>query len=300
MILLSVLSDIVELLPTLSNIILVGLILSFVVMGIYIHSKILHIDDFSVEGSFSLGGALTAYILTQEGNGWITLPLSLIIGMGVGAISGFLQTKLRINSLISGIITTTGLFSVHLWLSGANVPLMTTLRIFSRQGSLIDLGDEMQPLLYLILLFLGVAGSLKILQWFLKTEIGFLLRANGTNPQIIKSLGKNPNFYTVLGLMLGNGLCALGGCLFVQYMGFFSIWGSVGILISGIAGLILAELINPRLGISLAIGAIVYQAIMSLTLEINHDPTWNKAITALLVVLLLQMKHVKRNKEAAC
>jgi putative ABC transport system permease protein len=129
------------------------------------------------------------------------------------------------------------------------------------------------------------------IQWLLKTECGFLFRAVGDNQQMLINLGKNPHHYTIATLMLSNALTALSGALFVQYVGYFSIWASVGILIIALAGLILSENFGRGFGINMLIGAIIYQAIIAATFEFNVDPEWNKLITALLIICMIALKQ---------
>jgi putative ABC transport system permease protein len=145
---------------------------------------------------------------------------------------------------------------------------------------------------------MGMAfGGLKLL---LSSEMGLLLRALGTNPQMLTNLGKNVDGYKILGLMLANSLIALGGSLFIQWNGFFSIMGNVGTLVIGLTGLILAEMIKPVFSFGLIIGAILYQAIFAITLEFELDPLWNNLIKAILIIVLILAKtKFKEPKEVA-
>jgi putative ABC transport system permease protein len=129
------------------------------------------------------------------------------------------------------------------------------------------------------------------LRWLLRTECGFLFRAVGDNPQMLINLGKNPDNYIIAALMTSNALTAFSGALFVQYLGYFSIWASVGILIIALAGLILSENIGRTFGYNVIIGAIIYQAIIAATFEFNVDPEWNKLITALLIIFMIGLKQ---------
>jgi putative ABC transport system permease protein len=130
-----------------------------------------------------------------------------------------------------------------------------------------------------------------LLTLLLKSEIGFLLHAVGDNPQMLTNVGKSVHFYVILGLVLSNTLAALSGSLFVQYVGYFSIWSSVGILIIGLAGMMLAQAISTEFGLALLAGSIIYQAIIALTFELQLDQDWNRLITALLIVLMILLKQ---------
>jgi len=259
-----------------------GLIFSVTVMAIYITSRIIRFDDLSIEGSFGLGGALMALLLIKN----IPWPLAFIITTMSGALSGLatgiLHTKLKLNNLISGIVVTTALFSINLKIAGSNMIIGNKSTIFNTFGTE---GAKIIILLPLICVLLA------IIRWFLTTECGFLLHAVGDNPQMLINLGKNPHIYRISALMLANSLTAFAGGLFVHYVGYFSIWSSVGILIIGLAGLILAETLHTNFGFNLLIGAILYQAIIAATFEFNVDPEWNKLITALLIIIMIILKQ---------
>jgi putative tryptophan/tyrosine transport system permease protein len=258
-----------------------GLIFSISVMAIYLTSRIIRFDDLSVEGSFGLGGALTAFLLTRNFPWPITLLIVIAAGAIAGLATGLLHTKLKLNNLISGIVVTTALFSINLKIAGSNMMLGNAATLFTSPSI-----SKLIVLLPLSILLLS------LLRWLLNTECGFLLKAVGSNPQMLINLGKNPQLYTIAALMLSNALTALCGAIFVQYVGYFSIWSSVGILIVALAGLILAEIIGYECGINLLIGAILYQAIIAATFEFNVDPEWNKLITALLIILMITIKKI--------
>jgi putative ABC transport system permease protein len=259
-----------------------GLIFSITVMAIYITSRIIRFDDLSVEGSFGLGGALMALLLTRNISWPIAFAIVILAGAAAGLATGLLHTKLKLNNLISGIVVTTGLFSINLKIAGSNMML-------GNKATLFDLFTGMSSLKIIILLPL-ICAVLMIIRWFLNTECGYLLYAVGDNPQMLTNLGKNADTYTIAALMLANGLTAFAGALFVQYVGYFSIWSGVGILIIALAGLILSETLGYAFSFNLLVGAIVYQAIIAATFEFNLDPEWNKLITAVLIIAMITLK----------
>lgn len=266
-----------------------GLIFAVVVAGVYIASRVISFDNLAVEGGFGLGGALTAWAIVMGINPW----LGLIGAAGIGALSGLatglLHTKLNLNNLISGIVVTTGVFSITLKIAGSNMSLAGKDTIF------LLMPTALMPYQALILLSLICVALFALISWFLTTEIGFLLRAVGDNPQMLVNVGKSVHNYKILGLILSNTLAALSGALFVQYAGYFSIWASVGILIMSLAGLIMAEAFSNRFGLVLIIGSIIYQTIIALTFELQLDQDWNKLVTALLIVILIVLKNYVRN-----
>jgi putative ABC transport system permease protein len=276
------------LVPLLIGIIERGLIFSLVVMAIYLTSVVIKFDDLTVEGSFGIGGAAMAAALFYGINWPLALLASIIAGGLAGLCTALLHTQLKLNNLISGIVVTTGLFSIILKIAGANISLMDKSTLFDlasfAYGKLLLLLSLAVPLLY-------------IFKWFLKTEVGFLLYTLGLNPGMLTHLGKRGDVYKAVALILANALTGLAGAVFVQYTGYFSIWASVGMLVIALAGRMLAQAINPGFGIALLLGAIGYQALIALTFEFHIDQSWNKLITALLIIIFLLIKqHLGKKK----
>jgi putative ABC transport system permease protein len=261
-----------------------GLIFSVCIMAIYLTSRIIKFDDLSLEGSFGLGGATMALLLSNNAPWFIALPLVMISGAIAGLATGLLHTKLKLNNLISGIVVTTALFSINLKIAGSNMVVGSKSTIFN------TLSPDMIHLKIIVLLPL-ITLLLLTMKWLLNTEYGFLFYAVGDNPQMLTNLGKDPHRYIIGALMISNALTALSGALFVQYVGYFSIWASVGILIIALAGLILSEAISPKFSTNIIIGAIIYQAIITATFEFNVDPEWNKLITAFLIIVMIILKQ---------
>ncbi len=262
------------------HVLLQGSIYSLVVMGVYLSSRVLKFDDLTTEGSFGVGGAITAATLVAGGPGWAALLLSSLGGAAAGILTGLLHTRLKMNNLICGLIVTTALFSVCLKWAGANLSLPDVHSVFSgssRIGALIGVGSIAAVVCW---------G----LQFALRSEIGLIFRALGSNPQIVVSLGKSVDAYKIVGLAAANTLTALAGALFVQWNGFYSITGNVGTLVIGLTGLILGEMIRPSFGFGLIAGAILVQGIFAVTLEFELEPLWNHLIKAVLIVILIQIK----------
>lgn len=275
----------IELLSIAQGIIERGLIFGIVVAAVYLAARIINFNNLSIEGAFGLGGAFAALLIHWHINPWITLIGALLIGALAGIATALLHTSLKLNHLMSGIVVTTGTFSIILKIAGSNMALGGKATIFSLMPSITASYNALMLLALLCgILFYAIS-------WFLKTEMGFLLQAVGDTPQMVTNVGKSVNGYIVMGLALSNALAALGGALFVHYTGYFSIWASVGILIIGLAGMILAETLTQRFGIALLIGSIAYQTIIALTFELQVDQEWNKLITALLIIILIMSKQ---------
>jgi putative ABC transport system permease protein len=268
-----------------------GLIFLFPIFSMYISSRVLRVDDLTIEGSFALGGAVTALMLSMGHHPLSAMFVALLATAVAGLCTAFIHIFLSLSVLMSGIIVSTGLFSCNLRLSGANLSLANKTSIFSFLQGII-LGD------LLLLLFIAVIVGIGLI-WFLKTEIGFFIRATGANPAMVIALGKRPSFFLTIGLVLANMLTGLSGSLFVQYVGFFSIWSSVGIMIITLAGLMLAELLGKGLGAHMFFGAVLYQLILLLTFELQCNADWNKLITAVCIIALLLVKQFLLKEKAA-
>lgn len=278
-----------EILHITLHILLQGLVYSFVVMGVYLSSRVVRFDDLTTEGSFGLGGALTALLIVSGISPWLSLPLAMAGGALAGLLTATLHTKMKMNNLISGLVVTTALFSICLKLAKSNIALPPEGSIFV---NLLPIYNT--TIVSIVLVAVLAIGIFILVKKFLLSEIGLLLKATGTNPQMVTSLGRDVDHYKMLGLSLSNSLTALAGSLFVQCNSFFSITGNVGTLVIGLAGLILAEMMQQRFGISLILGAILYQAIFSMTIELGLEPIWNNLVKAALIVLLLQIKPSKQ------
>jgi len=267
-----------------------GLLFGFVVASVYLASRLIKFDNLSVEGAFGLGGACTALLISLHINPWLALIGASVVAGLSGVMTGLLHTKLKLNNLMSGIVVTTGLFSIILKIAGSNMTLQGKPTIFTTMPTFLA---PYQSLILLTLLAIIFFGTLSL---FLKTEHGFLLHAVGDSPQMLTNIGKSIHAYKILGLTLSNAFAGLAGALFVHYTGYFSIWTSVGILIIGLAGMIIAESFSKYFGPALIIGAIAYQAVIALSLELQLDQDWNKLVTALLIVALIVIKQYTSEK----
>lgn len=272
-----------------------GLIYSILILGLYISSRIIKFENMSIEGAFSLGGAINIILLNFGINPFIALLLTTIAGAISGIVTGLLYEKIKINSLISGIITTTGLFSIILKIAGSNVILKNDNSIFTNNE--IFFSKEVNT--FMIILFFCLLITF-ILKWFLNTEIGLLLYAVGENEQILINIGKSTTKYKLIGLGISNALAALSHGLLIQYIGYYSIWFSSGILIIALAGTILGEIFTKKFNYYLLLGGMLYQIILTITFELNIHPDWNKLITALIIVGILFLKNISNKGKQKC
>ena len=259
-----------------------GLLFSLVAMGVYITYKILDFPDLSVDGTFPLGASISAAMLVQGVNPWVTILVATLGGACAGAITGFLHVKLKISNLMSGILVMMGLYSVNLRIMGkSNIPLFNTNHIFKN------------PFINSIFIILAIVVVIKIiLDLFLKTKTGFLLVAVGDNEQVVSSLGVNKNIIKVLGLSISNALVALSGALTAQNQGFSDVTMGTGIVVMGLAAVIIGTSILGKLSIikvtTLSIfGAIIYKLVVAVALWMKLNPNDLKILTAILVAMAL-------------
>ena len=259
-----------------------GLLFALVAMGVYITYKILDFPDLSVDGTFPLGASISAALLINGVNPWISILIATICGAIAGSITGFLHVKLKISNLMSGILVMMGLYSVNLRIMGkSNIPLFNTNYIFKSTA------------VNSIFIILAIVVVVKIiLDLFLKTKAGFLLTAVGDNEQVVSSLGVNKNLVKVLGLAISNGLVALAGALTAQHQGFADVTMGTGIVVMGLAAVIIGVSIFGKISFIKAttlsiFGAIIYKLVIAIALWMKLNPNDLKILTAVLVAVAL-------------
>ncbi|TSJ39255.1 ABC transporter permease [Mucilaginibacter corticis] len=277
-----------------------GLCFSGIALGIYISMKIFNIPDITTDGSYTLGGVVSAILLTRHIPGYLILPAVLFAGGLAGAITGLIHTKLKINPLLAGILVMTALYSVNLTLMGrSNLPLIGTSSIFT----LIQIATNInQNTFWILLLFVGAITLL--IGYLLKTDFGIAMRATGNSESMIRALGVNTDRMKIIGLALANALTAVSGYLITQFQGFADISMGIGIVIVGLGSVIIAETLIGWLHITsvwmilllVLAGAIIFQLVLALTLYIGVDANLLKLVTAvfvLLIVSLPRLNHIK-------
>jgi putative ABC transport system permease protein len=273
-----------------------GLCFSGIALGIFISMKIFNIPDITTDGSFTLGGAVTAVLLSSETHPMMALPLVIVAGGLAGAFTGIIHTKLKINPLLSGILVMTALYSVNLTLMGrSNIPLLNVSNLFS----LIRLSADPNQNTLLVLL-LVVLALILIIGYILKTDFGITMRATGNSESMIRALGVNTDRMKIIGLAIANALTATSGFLITQFQGFADINMGIGIVITGLGSVIIAETFINWLHINsvwfslflVISGAIIFQFVLSLTLSLGIDATLLKLVTALFVLLIVSLPHL--------
>lgn len=272
-----------------------GLIFAIMALGVYLTFRILDFPDLTVDGSFATGGAISATMITAGIAPFVSTVSALLTGLLVGAMTGILHTKGKINALLSGILSMIALYSINLRIMGkANVPLLGEDTLFTQiQDILSALGDY-----GLLLAVVVIALVIKFINdWFLHTEVGLALRATGNNQRMIRSFSTNTDNTIILGLSISNGMVALSGALYAQYQGFADVSMGIGMIIIGLASVIIGEAIFGdrtivRATFAVIGGAIIYRMVVALAMQVGLDPSDMKLMTALIVIIALVMPRV--------
>lgn len=284
------------------GILIEGLIYCLMALGVYITYSILDFPDLSVDGTFPLGAAVTAVLILAGIPPMLTLLLSFAAGALAGAVTGFIHVKLKVRDLLSGIIVMTGLYSVNLSLAGnrANLPIFTKDTIFN--NPLVNrisagIGDYAA----VIILFVIVLVIKLLLDGYLKTRSGYLLRAAGDNDTLVTTLAKDKGTVKILGLSLANGLAALAGCVYCQQKSFFEISIGPGTIVLGLASVIIGTKLFARFGkikatTAVILGTIVYKACVSLAMALGFKTYYMKLVTAVLFLVILVLSENKKRK----
>jgi putative ABC transport system permease protein len=288
----------------------IGLILSLLALGVFISFRIFDFPDITADGSITLGGAVTAVLIAGHVHPLGACAAAFVAGAVAGTTTGVLHTRFRINGLLAGILVMTALYSVNLHIMGkSNVPLLAertlatmaesaALRVFGRPtlqlaGWEVSVRDA--AVLALALMAAGITAL--ALYLFFRTNIGTAMQAAGDNAQMIRALGVNVDNMIVLGLALSNGLIALSGALLTQYQGFADVQMGIGMVVWGLASIIIGEaLVGVRaLGFVITgaiMGSILFRLIVAIALRGGLDPNDLKLITAVFVFAALVLPSI--------
>lgn len=277
-----------------------GLLYAVMAVGVYLTFRVLDFPDLTVDGSFTTGAAAAGVLITNGVNPIIATGVGFVAGFTAGIITGLLHTKGKIDGLLAGILTMIGLWSVNLRImGGANIPLLS-------QDSVFTPLDKIKNDWFVVgLLVVGAVALVMLIVWFLSTDLGLALRATGDNQQMITSFGVSTDFTKTLTLALSNGLVGLCGALIAQFQGFADISMGVGLILVGLASVIVGQAVIPQRRLwlivgSVALGSILYRLIIYVALTVGLNPNDMKLITAVLVIAaLLLPKLTGRTPKAA-
>lgn len=275
-----------------------GLVYGFVAIGVYITFRVLAFPDLTVDGSFPLGGAVAGVLIVSGANPWLATLAALCAGLLAGLGTALLYTKLRINALLAGILMMVGLYSINLMIMGrANIPLLREITIFDQVARFFNTNTSLTLAIVFVLIIAIII--LIILNWFLRTEIGLALRATGQNQQMVRGLGGDTDMTTILGVSISNGLVALSGAIIAQNQGFTDVGMGIGIIVLGLASVIIGEgIFRPKkitaLLLAVVGGAFTYRLFISIALRLGLPPTNLKLITSLLVIVALAVPYIQK------
>jgi putative tryptophan/tyrosine transport system permease protein len=290
----------------------IGLILSLLALGVFISFRIFDFPDITADGSITLGAAVTAVLILAGVHPLAALAAAFAAGVAAGTTTGVLHTRFKINGLLSGILVMTALYSVNLHIMGkSNVPLLSerTLVTIAESAALRALGTSTVQVLgwdvsardaaVLALAFAVAVAASVALYLFFRTDIGTAMQAAGDNAQMIRALGVNVDNMIVLGLALSNGLIAFSGGLLAQYQGFADVQMGIGMVVWGLASIIIGEaLVGVRaLGFLITgavMGSVLFRLIVALALRGGLDPNDLKLVTAGFVFLALVLPSFVR------
>lgn len=284
---------------------IIGLILALLALGVLVSFRIFSMPDITTDGSITLGASIAAVLLVKGVNPVFATMAGALGGAMAGAVTGVIHTKFKINSLLSGILVMTALYSINLHVMGrSNVPLMqaTTLASFGEKlGEWLAGGKTIHILgwpvaaadaavLFLALGFTAAAGVAMFA--FFRTQLGTAMRATGDNPQMIRALGANVESNIILGLALSNGFVALSGALLAQYQGFADAQMGIGMVVWGLASVIIGEALTGTRSLGLTIvgtimGSVLFRLLVAIALRWGLNPNDLKLITALFVFAAL-------------
>lgn len=265
--------------------------LAFMFMGVYLVFRLLNDFDLTVDGAFPLGGATAAVLLARGVHPiWATL-FAVILGCLAGLVTGLMHIRLRITLLLAGIISMIGLYTVNLRLMGRpNVALLNVPTIFSFADEYTGWSHGVVVVGFMLVLA-GVVAAAMI--YFLKTEIGLTIRATGSNPMMVRSLGVNTAGVVVLCLIIANGLVSFSGALVAQDQGFADISMGIGSIVAGIASILLGEIIVRKPNrvargvIAIVVGTLFYRFVITLALRFGMEPYDLRLFTALILLFAI-------------
>lgn len=271
-------------------------------IGIFISMRVLNLPDITTDGSFTLGAAVTSFMLTHDYNAYVCILVSVVCGALAGIATGFIHTRLRVNALLSGIIVMTALYSINLMIMGRpNIPIIGLQTIFDA----IKFSDDIFINRMIIFLIIAIVLMLFV-NWLLTTDFGIAMRAIGNNETMLRANGVNTQRMKITGLVIANAFTALSGCLIAQYQGFADINMGIGIVISGLGAVMIGEALMSLFNLEkiifriagVIIGAVFFRLILGIALSLGLDPNYLKAVTAAIVLIVVGIAGIKQKKLA--
>lgn len=282
-----------------------GFIYAIMALGVYITYKILDFPDLSVDSTFPLGAAITSVIVSSGKSPFLALLAATAAGAIAGIVTGIIHVKFKVRDLLSGIIVMTGLYTINLRIVGQNnVPLFNYDSVFDNDFINGIFPEALAPYKTVIMIFIIMIIAKVLLDLYLKTKSGYLLRAVGDNETIVTSLAKDSGFVKIVGLAISNGLVALAGSVMCQQQRFFEISMGTGTIVIGLASVIIGTNVFKgnliKATTAVVIGSVIYKACVAIAIEAGLPATDLKLITAVLflIILIISMDRKKKVKKA--
>lgn len=269
-----------------------GLLWSVLAVGVYLSYRFLNISDLTSEGSFTLGAAVCASNIVRGMDPLLSCILALIAGALAGLVTGVLHTKFKMPSLLAGILSMTGLYSINLRIMGkANIPLTQSVTLLTKLKDMLGLTRDRDGAIYLGLIVVVIL--IVLLVWFFNTEFGFSVVATGNNDKVIRANGVDSDKTIIAGLMLSNALIALSGSLVSQYNGYADVTMGIGAIVVGLASVIIGEVLFKDKYfavclIGVVVGSIIYRLIVTFVVNTNFISANDmKLFTAIVVAVAI-------------
>lgn len=296
----------------------IGIILALLALGVFVTFKVFHFPDLTTEGSVTFGAAIAAILIVNDVHPLVATAIAFSGGFIAGMVTGILHTRFKLNGLLSGILVMTALYSVNLHVMGkSNIPLLTDTTLvtyfesWGGEGQVNVLGwlvpaSDLSVLASVLVIVVLVSLALHL---FLKTNVGVSLRAAGNNKQMVRALGINPDTYMIFSIALSNGLIATAGALLAQYQGFADVQMGIGMIVWGLASVIIGEVLikNKSVGyliVGAVMGSVIFRLLVAITLRWGMNPNDLKLITAVFVLIALvvpgfitQAKNKRKDKK---
>ena len=288
-----------------------GLISSLTVLALFLSYSMLNVCDLSTDGCFTLGAAVGA-VVAIAGHPYLSLAAAILAGVVSGFVTALLQTKMGIDSLLSGIIVNTGLYSVNIAImGGASLLNMNKTETVFTKAKFLFAHTFLGPQYRLVVVIAIVALALVLLTWFLKTRLGLAIRATGNNPDMVKSSSINPTFTTIVGLCLSNSMTALSGCLLAQSQKSVNVTIGSGMVTIALASLLIGRAFMGKGGIGkravgAVLGAFVFRLVYTIALRFNLPAYMLKLVSSVIVIIAIagpyfkqRLPELKRIREAS-
>ncbi len=273
-----------------------GLMWSMLAIGVFLSFRVLDVPDMTCEGSFPLGAAIAASLISAGVSPLWAVLGAMAGGILAGSVTGVLYTKLKIPAILSGILTMIALYSINLHVMGkANISLLREDTIFSLTAGIFHVSPSVASFIVPTLFILIIAA---FIYWFFGTELGMCIRATGDNPQMVRAQGVDTDSMIILGLCLSNGLIGLCGAVVAQNNGFADVGMGIGTIVIGLASVIIGEVILGADSFSsslmaVILGSVIYRIIIAVVLYLGMPPNDLKLFTAIIVMIALALPLIK-------